>query len=291
MKLFKQLTRFTLAAGMAAGCTLSANAQQVKLVIRYKPEQQYLTKLNMDAAGQVNFPVGTAVADSLKAKGLAANTNFAANASADLNIVTGKAVNGMVPVTMQLNNVSAQPKINGQQFPVPVDMLNGKMVYAMQTGADGQLKIDSVSGRRLPDSTLSRINSMMANMMGRMQLMNKTFKVGESYTQDVPLNMPMGKMNMPANAVTKVTYTLKRVSGDKAYFDLKQSTSFTDMKDGMQVAVNGTGTGSMVYETKQQYPSSFQSGMTVAVKSTSSTKGNSDIKFTLNTRGVTTMSK
>ncbi|GAB2691863.1 hypothetical protein GCM10027037_13990 [Mucilaginibacter koreensis] len=281
-----------ITACLVAGLSFAVQAQQqVKLSFKYLPNRHYLTKVNMSGNGTVNAQGNSSVADSLKAKGIAPNTTLAVTASADVDITTGAQSGNNVPVTMRLNNVVAQPKINGQQLPVPVGMLNGKAVYATTSATDGQLHIDSVSGKHLPDSTLNRINSMMGMMMNRMQAINKTFKVGESFTQDVKFDMMGGKMKMPENAVTKVTYRLSRVSGTKAYFDIKQSTNFMDNKNGMQSTVTGSGTGSMVYEIKEQYPSSFQSDMNVKVHTADASKGGADVLFNVSTTGTTVLQK
>ena len=279
-----------IAACFMAGLALSAQAQQqVKLSFKYLPQRHYITKVNMNANGNVNVQGNNGIADSLKAKGLTPNTSLAVTASGDIDITTGVQNGDQVPVTMRLNNVSAQPKLNGQQLPAPVGMLNGKAVYATASATDGKLHIDSVSGKRLPDSTLNRINSMMGMMMNRMQAINKTFKVGESFSQDVRFDMMGDKMKMPENAVTKVTYHLNRIDGNKAYFDIKQSSNFADDKKGIRTMVTGTGTGTMVYEIKEQYPSAFQSNMNVKVHAADANKGGADVTFMVNTTGTTSL--
>jgi hypothetical protein len=279
-----------IAACLLAVSALGATAQQqVKLSFRYLPQRHYLTRVNMNASGNVNAQGNSSVADSLKAKGIAPNTNLAVTASGDIDITTGAQSGDRVPVTMRLNNISAQPKINGQQLPVPTGMLNGKAVYATASATDGALHIDSVSGKRLPDSTLNRINSMMGMMMNRMQAINKTFKVGESFSQDVKFDMMGSKMKMPENAVNRVTYRLNRIEGNQAYFSIKQSTNFTDDKKGTRVTVAGSGAGTMVYEIKEQFPSAFQSSMNVRIHAADASKGGADVTINVTTTGNTSL--
>ncbi len=272
--------------------TLSAQAQQVKLTLKYLPQRHYVTKVNMNVSGSVNTQGNSAMADSLKAKGMnMQNLKLALNASGNILINTGAESGGQIPLTMKLDNVSAQPTINGQQIPLPAAMLNGKMVYAKAASDDGKLHIDSVSGKHLPDSTLNKINSMMSMYMSKMQFPGKTFKPGDTFTQDIPLNMPMGNQMMPANATSKVTYHLVKVSGNKAYFDLSQTTNFSDDKHNTHAMVTGSGKGNMVYEIKEQYPSAFQSNMNVNVHATDAGKGGADIVMNIETNGTTTLSR
>lgn len=283
MKLY--ITTIALITGMY----LSADAQkEVKLSLKFQPQRHYLSKFNINVSGTVNAQGNNAVADSLKAKGLAQNSNLKLVASGDVDVTTGAESAGMVPVTMKVDNITAKPSINGQQIPfVPVNMLNGKMVYA-KASDNGQLHIDSVSGKQLPDSALNHINNMMNMAMSRMQFPDKTFKPGDTFTQDIPFNMPMKGMP-PVNATTKVTYHLVKITGDKAYFNITQNTHYMDNKHNMNTVFTGTGTGSMVYEIKERYPSAFQSDMQVNLRSTGNGKGSTYAMFTIVTNGTTSL--
>ncbi len=263
--------------------------QSVKLSLKFLPERSYLTRITMNVLGTVTMQGSSPVADSLKAKGLKQNLQLALSASADVNTKTAAAVNGLIPVTMTVQNVNAQPSINGQQIPVPGTMLNGKMVYATAAAENGRLHIDSVSGKRLPDSVLTRINSMMSMSMNQLHFPDKTFRPGDSYTQDVPLNMPMmGKT--PVNATTRITYKLNRIAGGKAYFDIGQVTSFTQARPGNDVAISGTGTGTMVYDVRDHYPLSYQSAAKFSARGAMGAGNASNAAFNINTGAITTLS-
>lgn len=278
-----------LSAALMAAFALHASAQQeVKLSVKYLPQQHYTTSLNMKVMGSVKTDGNSAMADSLKAKGLSQNLKVALTASGNVDVTTGAESGGSIPVTMRVDNVTAQPSLNGQQIPfVPTGMINGKKVYATASAADGKLHVDSVSGKRLPDSTLSRINDMMGMAMNRMHFPDKTFKPGDTFTQDVPFNMPMATGMQPVNANTKLTYHLVRIAGGKAYFDITQATSFADAKQGKNVAVAVSGKGSMVYEIKEQYPSAFRSDMNINVHASGNDKGKAEAMFTVSTSGTT----
>lgn len=276
---------------LITGIAVNANAQQdVKLEFKYLPQHHYLSKISMNVAGDVNVQEQSAVADSMKAKGIPPNMKIALAASGNIDITTGAESNGLVPVTMRLDNVTAQPSFNGQNIPLPMaTMLNGKAVYG-KANADGKLQLDSVSGKQLPDSALNHINQMMSMAMSRMQFPKKVFKPGDTFTQDVPLNMPMKGMP-PVNATSKVTYHLDRIANGKAYFNLTQTTSFVSDKDKMHTTMTGNGTGTMIYEVKEHYPSEFNSNMKINVHAGGTDKGGADVMLTIVTSGTTSLSR
>jgi hypothetical protein len=286
------MKRYITVIALITGLYVNANAQsEVKVSFRYLPQRHYLSKISMNVNGSVNVQGSSPITDSLKAKGIPQNMNVALNASGDIDINTGAESGGSVPVTMRLDNITAKPVFNGQQIPfVPVALLEGKMLYA-KASADGQLHIDSVSGKHLPDSVLNRINGMISMVMNRMQLPKRTFRVGDSFTEDIPMNLPMAKGMAPANATSKVTYRLTKIEGGKAYFDIVQASNFTDDKHNMHGVFTGNGTGKMVYDIKEKYPEAFTSNMKINFHATGNDKGAADAAFTIVSNGTTSLSR
>ena len=90
-------------------------------------------------------------------------------------------------------------------------------------------------------------------MMTKISYPKKTLKVGETFVQDVPMEIPVGGGTMKMKDV--VTYKLNRIEGKKAYFTVSHDINLAgDVAGAGNMQGTGKGTGEMVYDAASKYP-------------------------------------
>ncbi|HTH83582.1 MAG TPA: hypothetical protein VL490_11640 [Mucilaginibacter sp.] len=109
------------------------------------------------------------------------------------------------------------------------------------------MHVNTIKSADAKETTKIGLVQMMNHMQDQIKFPTKALVVGESFTQDAPINMPTGHMNMGVKA--KTTYKLTAVKGNLAFFDTKVDMAFGGdiAKTGKTMTGNGTGSGKMVY--------------------------------------------
>jgi hypothetical protein len=150
------------------------------------------------------------------------------------------------PIKMQITDVAGKYKMNGVETKLPTtkNPIVGQVITG-QCDADGKLHIDQPKTMDSKDAVKAGITNMINKMQGQIKFPGKPLSVGESFTQNTPINMPAAGMNMDINA--KTTYKLTAIKGNLAYFDTKTSMTLDANKKGTAMTGGGGGTGKMVY--------------------------------------------
>ena len=111
------------------------------------------------------------------------------------------------------------------------------------------------------DTAQQKIAQMMNMVQHNVKFPDRPLHVGDSFTQDMPLGIPMGGNNM--NMDSKVVYKLVNIADGKAYFDISQSMNMAIPVKGQTINLTGSGVGKMVYDIKNSFPTQFKSNMTI----------------------------
>ncbi|MES2487695.1 MAG: hypothetical protein V4581_17325, partial [Bacteroidota bacterium] len=126
-----------------------------------------------------------------------------------------------------------------------------------------QPQIDSIHAPGMDKQAIDgKMKDAMANMLNQFPVMDKKMKIGDSFTsKKIPMNLG-GGLNLGDSFDTTVTYTLKKIEGKKAYFDMLLDTPLDMEKEGMKMKGNLKFTGQMVYNTETQFTDSQNMDLT-----------------------------
>jgi hypothetical protein len=98
-------------------------------------------------------------------------------------------------------------------------------------------------------------------------------KIGESFTQDKPFNIANGGKNVDIKTV--VTYTLKSIKGNLAYFDTKETITSNikaqKANKKADVKTSGTGKGTMIYDITNHFAAAKTDKLTTKMNMTMGT--------------------
>ena len=167
--------------------------------------------------------------------------------------------------SFNVETVSKTGKIGKDgDFPITIEYIkasdkDGKSVIPSGTLLFGNTtlssmpKLDSIVGTGMEENFKKSIFQMVQSTFNQLALPEKKLKVGESFSQESPLKLPIGGINI--EMIITTTYNLKSITAKSAFFDIVQvySMKFTDTS--FESSGSGNGTGKLVYDIPNHFVS------------------------------------
>ena len=254
--------RFLL-IGVISLITFSSKAQQeVLFKVQYLPEKMYKSHMVNTTAMEMNFKGDSAKLKQMASNGLKLPMQMELVQNMDMVTKTGAIrTDKQIPITVNYDKVVVSQKLNGKEMPYN-DMLSGIKIEG-RTKDGGQILIDSIYGN-LPSAMKKVMADMVQNMQKSIVFPSHPLKVGDKFSQEAPMAIPLGKT--PMKMVVKMNYTLKEVKDQKAYFDLSQFLTLDFSIKEANADATGQGIGSMVYDLKSNFIISSDSNINMDLK-------------------------
>ncbi|NLR80372.1 hypothetical protein [Chitinophaga eiseniae] len=150
-----------------------------------------------------------------------------------------------IPLTITYDKLSITQSVNGQENTQNANPFANAVIEGTTMG-DGKIAIDTIKG--VTDEALkAALRQMVNGIQASIKFPENELKIGDSFDQELPMNLPIPQADMKMTLLTK--YTLKEIRGNKAIFDLKQNItmdmSIQDTNKGKGI---GTGTGAMIFD-------------------------------------------
>jgi hypothetical protein len=239
---------------------------QKAVTFRYKylPDYTYASnmKTNMDMA--MNMKTDSATAAKDVAGGQNQSMAMIMNMGITADIKTGALkTDKTMPFSITYKNMDMVATMNGKELPLPKAAIEGKKLTGT-CDVDGKMHIDTISttGDQQLNATMKDAFNKMQNVI---KFPDKPLAIGESFTQEIPMNFPAGPFKM--DFATKTTYTLTAIKDNMAYFDTKLVMNI-DMKtaqsgNSKNMTGDGDGAGKMVFDIKRNFPASMDSDMNI----------------------------
>ncbi|MGF1794253.1 hypothetical protein L4D21_27210 [Photobacterium profundum] len=154
-------------------------------------------------------------------------------------------VNGSEMIEKSSGVVSMEGlKIKGEGLP------NGKIVFL------------SAEGGNVTEELKDVIKSVFTQGGELNDLNNKTVKIGESISVNIPIAMPI-KSEGQISFDMEMKYTLNRIDSDIAYFDIAYFAAMEFEVESGRIDVNGSGYGTMLYDIENTYMPELETAMTM----------------------------
>jgi hypothetical protein len=251
---------------MCLGCTQLWAQKAVLFKIKYLPNRNYQSNISVDMKVNATVTGDQQILDKLKEQGITQPVN--ANLSLALVglMKTGTlAADKSIPVNMNYKISNISVRANGNQVPIPPKATEKDIKLVGHISQDWKLMLDSANGKAVTDTAKQKMQQMMNTLQNQIKFPDKPLKPGDSFTQGGPINIPVkDSSNVKIN--TGVTYKLIRIADGKAYFDLIPNFSLNVQVKNLSVEMSGTGTGTMVYSIKDNFPLSKEGNITMKVK-------------------------
>ncbi|MFH6997236.1 hypothetical protein ACHRVZ_04830 [Flavobacterium sp. FlaQc-57] len=213
--------------------------QVLDFKLRFSPQTRYDQATSTSSEFKLTYEGSEELLGALKSQGVENPTITKTSAEMESVLKTGKInAEGNFPVVIEyLKSVDA----NGKTI-IP----NGTLLYG-RGSLTALPKLDSIVSKGLDETFKNTVFQIVQSTFEQLALPEKKLKVGESFTQDNPLNMPIGGLNI--NMSIKTTYHLKEIVGKNAFFDVDQVYTANVLDaDKNNINVSGTGTGKLTYD-------------------------------------------
>lgn len=210
---------------------LSLHAQQsIKFKIGYKPNTTYKIGIVQKTNSSISYGADMEPMNQESVSDIAQTMK------------TGKFTGSTMPMTIALQA--------GKDSDAAAIMPNGATIYG-KISQENSVQVDSLNAPGMPEQAKSTILTMMKGMANQYVVPERTVKVGETFTVNTPMDVPMGPVTMHMD--TKTTYKLTKVEGKKAYFDLNMIIDMKADAGGQEMKGTGKGTGSLIYDIDNNF--------------------------------------
>ena len=238
--------------------------QNLVFKIKYLPNRSYDGAITMGMVVHVDLSGDTAILAKMKSQGLSSPLALNMDMKMDGTTKTGAPDgNQTFPIKMGYKVGNLSLDLNGNSIPIPSEKLgNGVSIYG-HVGPDGKIKADSIGGAKMGDTSQEKVAKLMNAIQKQIQFPEHPMKIGETFTQDMPMSIPMGGNNMDLNS--NVVYKLVSISDGNAYFDVQQSMNMSVPVAGATVNVSGAGAGKLVYSIKNNFATDYNTSINLKV--------------------------
>lgn len=222
--------------------TLTAIAQQaVTFKVSYKPNTVYNQTMSQTAKNEVSYKASEEILEMLTAQGITNPTITENKTTTSYITTTGKLNNNQIPVSVK---VSLNDGTDKKMIP------DNTTIYGM-IKQDGLPVFDSIHSPDMDANIKEIFLKSIQTTMSQIVVPERKVKVGETFTIDQPMSMPVGPAVMNIN--NTATYKLLKVEGRKAHFDVSNAYVINSEVSGQQIKGTGFGTGNLVYDLDHNF--------------------------------------
>lgn len=213
--------------------------------IQFSPQTIYNQTMSSSAEYELTYDGSQEFLESIKNSGVKNPTTSKTTIVMESVFKTGKTnADGNFPVTIEyLKSLDS----NGKTI-IP----NGTIIHGK--GSTSNLpQLDSIVSKDLDETTKNSIFQIVQSSFAQLALPEKKLKIGESFSQESPLKLPIGGLNF--DMIITTTYKLESIVNKNAFFDIDQvyTAKVVDKNDN-NINVSGSGTGKLIYDISNHYP-------------------------------------
>ena len=227
--------------------------------IKVKPNTTYTTQVESSTDGIIDIIADDTILEQMKASGM--ETPMTMQQQSNITMVSQtstKNSDGNIAAIMTYEKVKSDIVVNGKAMnqPSPLD----SMQIMGKFNSENKFEVDSIVGSSLNDQLRSTIAQTMETVQKQIDFPEEKIYVGDTFTNEIPMSIPMQGMN-PMEIVVNTVYTLKKVENNIAYFDLTQALTLDTEQEAMKMSATGSGTGSCEYSIKDKWLVKYESDL------------------------------
>ena len=252
---FPGMKKTLLLSVLLLGCISLKAQQSVLLKMEYKPGKKYLSTNQSKNDITMDLKADEAIMAKIREAGQKFPMNMESIVDMEMLMETGSRVNNNLPFILVYNKFNTNNNVDGKDMPMDKNLLQGKKIYGKIEGGL-HMKIDSIPGDMAEDIKSALISSI-SQLTQQFKFPDKPVKIGESFVQELPVNMPIAGNNL--QIIIKSTYKFVSVTNNDAIFDIVQdATADLDFQQAT-MKMKGNGTGQMVYSIADNFVKSSTS--------------------------------
>jgi hypothetical protein len=213
------------------------------LKIKYTPETNYSQTIVQTSENNITYSGSNEILQKIKDKGIQNPTTTNSSSTIKSDFKTGKLNNkNFFPLTMEfLNTINS----DGKQI-IP----NGTIIYGHGT-VDNMPKLDSIVSKDLDNKFKKELLQSMQSAFSQISFPVKKLKIGESFSQETPLSMPVLGNTIEMTILTN--YKLISIENNLGNFEVSQIYTMKTNISNNDIVATGSGKGKIVYDIKNNF--------------------------------------
>jgi hypothetical protein len=228
--------------------------KELNLRAKYKPETVYNQTIEQRSQTELLYSGSDDFMKKLKDQGIANPTVSTQQSKFVAVVKTEKLKNdGFFPLNIEF--VSSTTSEGKKIIP------DGTIIYGHST-TKSMPTLDSIVSKEMKDSIKqSSLQGMQALISQISFPEDKLLKIGDVFSVETPLSMPLSGMSLNMDITT--FYKLTSIKKGIGYLDITQVLNMKTVLSGVDVTASGTGTGIMEYDMKKDFYRKYQVDMDV----------------------------
>lgn len=216
--------------------TVCRAQNEINFNISYLPNLEYIVSQEQISDNTIKYSGSEEVLQSLKDSGVENPQLMSETTLTQFNFQTGNPKESQIPIELEFIE-SSDPSISV-----------GTKIFG--NIIDGKIKFDSISSPTLNEEGKQTALSVMETLM-QIEFPNKKFKIGDRFTQNSPLSLPIGNLVLDMDIST--TYTLMAIKDGIGYFDIDQIYTAKSNMEEYEIKIKGTADGTMEFDNEKQF--------------------------------------
>jgi hypothetical protein len=206
--------------------------------VAYRPSTKYSQTVKQTSFSEVTYSGSDEFLKALQDKGVQNPTITKAESTTQSEFVAGNLTDAThFPVTIKFIKTSSS---DGK-----ASILDGTIIYGK--GSIGDMPtLDSIASTELSEGYKTNLLKMIQSTFSQISFPDKELRVGEEFTQETPLSIPIAGLNIDMAITTN--YRLISIKNRVGNFDITQAYSLKAHDTKYPINALGKGKGSLQYD-------------------------------------------
>lgn len=262
---------------------ISCNGQtndELTFKVQYKPEKKYSNTIKQTSYSETTYSGSEEFLTLLKDKGVQNPTITNKKTTIESISKTGKSKDGTnFPLTIEIikTTSSAEKK----------DIPDGLLIYGH--GSNGNMPtLDSIVSKNIDEHFKKTLLQAMQSTFSQLNLPERKVKVGEKFSTETPLSIPVADMTI--DMIITTNYKLLNITNDIADFDVSSVYTMKTSVTKYTIHATGNSKGKLLYDISNNYYLKYQTDTELEMN-TKLDKFNLNIKNKSSYTQISTISK
>ncbi|MEN9440107.1 MAG: hypothetical protein RLZ33_183, partial [Bacteroidota bacterium] len=216
--------------------------------VQYKPEKKYSQTIEQTSHTDIKYSGSEEFLQKLKDKGVQNPTITDKATKIESIFKTGKLTDGTnFPLTMEFIKTTSS---DGKK-----EIPDGTLIYG-HCSIGNMPTLDSIASDELDEEFKKALLQAMQSSLSQLSLPEKRVKVGESFSRESPLSMPIAGVTVEMTITTN--YKLLGITNGIADFDVSQVYTMKSTITKHTIKATGNGKGKLLYDVSNNYYLKYQ---------------------------------
>ena len=211
---------------------------------QYSPEKRYAQSTIINTESTIKYAGSEQFLKKIKDRGIENPTLQVDKSTTEIVSISGKPLsNGIFPLTMEFVKIENKDE--------KVTLPQGTKFYA-HAGNGSVPVIDSIVSKGIEENFKKQLHEMMQQMFTQSVFAEKKLKIGEEFTLEIPMSIPIAGIRIDMNIIS--IYKLTTIKNDIGYFDVIQKTILkSNVAPSYTINATGNGKGTVLYDIKNNF--------------------------------------